>query len=134
MNNNIILIFDGVCNFCNGFVDFIIDRDPKGHIKFVASQSKNGEKFMADYHVTKKEVKESIIFIEGEKYTTKSTAFFRVIKYLRFPWFLLYGFILTPRFIRDPIYDYIGRNRYKWFGKRTTCRMPTQEVKERFLY
>ena len=128
-----ILIFDGVCNFCNGFINFIIDRDPKKKIKFVASQSESGKKILRQYKILNKEVKESIIFIEAEKYTTKSTAFFQILKYTKFPWFLLYGFILAPKCIRDSIYDYIGRNRYKWFGKRTTCRIPTKDVKNHFL-
>jgi len=129
-----ILIFDGVCNFCNGFVNFIIDRDPNKKIKFLASQSEQAKEMFKKYKISPKEIKESIIFIEGERYTTKSTAFFHILKHLKFPYFLLYGFILTPSLIRDWIYDYIGRNRYKWFGKRTTCRMPTKELKERFLY
>src|SRR3989338_8628965 len=109
-----ILIFDGVCNFCNGFVNFIIDRDPKKRIKFVASQSDLGRKFLKQYKVSQKEIKESIIFIEEERYTTKSTAFFHILKHLKFPYFLLYGFILIPHFIRDLVYDSIGKNRYKW--------------------
>ena len=129
-----ILIFDGVCNFCNGFVNFIIDRDPKKKIKFVASQSESGKKILQQYKISKKEVKESIIFIEQEHYNTKSTAFFHILKHLRFPWYLFYGFVLTPHFIRDTIYNYIGKNRYKWFGKRNTCRMPTKDIKDRFLY
>lgn len=129
-----ILIFDGVCNFCNGFVNFIIDRDPKKKIKFLASQSTNAKETFKKYNISQKEIKESIIFIEGERYTTKSTAFLHILKYLKFPYFLFYGFIGTPRFIRDAIYDYIGKNRYKWFGKRNTCRMPTKDLKDRFLY
>lgn len=129
-----ILIFDGVCNFCNSFVNYIIDRDPKKKIRFVASQSEPGKKLLKKYKVSKQEVKESIIFIEQERYTTKSTAFFHILKHLKFPWFLFYGVMIIPGFIRDPIYDFIGRNRYKWFGKRTTCRMPTKDIKDRFLY
>ena len=129
-----ILIFDGVCNFCNGFVDSIIDRDPKKKIKFAASQSEMGKKLLKKYKISNQKVRESIIFIEGETYTTKSTAFFHILKHLKFPYFLLYGIMIIPSFIRDPIYEYIERNRYKWFGKRTTCRIPTKEFKDRFLY
>lgn len=129
-----ILIFDGVCNFCNGLVNFIIDRDPKKKIKFLASQSETAKGYIKKYKITKQEIKESIIFIQEDYYTTKSTAFFHILKHLKFPYFLLYAFILTPKILRDWIYDYIGRNRYKWFGKRSTCRMPTKELKERFLY
>ncbi len=129
-----ILIFDGVCNFCNGFVNFIINKDPKGKIHFVASQMPQGKDLVKKYKVKNKELKEGIIFIEGESYTTKSTAFFHILKHLKCPYFLLYAFILTPLIIRDYIYDYIGRNRYQWFGKRNTCRMPSKELKERFLY
>lgn len=129
-----ILVFDGVCNFCNAFVNFILKRDPKKRIRFVASQMEQGKKIVNEYKVTKKELKESIIFIEEGKYTTKSTAFFHILKNLKFPWFLLYAFIVTPKFIRNGIYDFIGRNRYKWFGKRITCRMPTKDLQNRFLY
>ncbi len=131
---NAILIFDGVCNFCNGFINGIIDRDPKGKIKFAALQSEAGKKILKKYKISNTKVKDSLIFIEGERYNTRSTAFLNIMKYLKFPYFLLYGFIIIPRCIRDSIYEFISKNRYKWFGKRATCRMPTKELKDRFLY
>src|SRR3989344_311490 len=77
-----ILIFDGVCNFCNGFVNFIIDHDPKKRIKFLASQSKNAKKILKKYKISHNKIVDSLILIEGEKYTTRSTAFFHIVKYL----------------------------------------------------
>ncbi|MSR86096.1 DUF393 domain-containing protein [Candidatus Woesearchaeota archaeon] len=128
-----ILIFDGVCNFCNCFINSIIDRDPKKRIKFAASQSEAGKKILKKDRISKNKVKDSLIFIEGDKYHTRSTAFLSIMKYLKFPYFLLYGLIIIPRCIRDEIYEFISRNRYKWFGKRTSCRMPTKKLKARFL-
>src|SRR3989338_10968879 len=114
-----IFIFDGVCNFCNGFVNFIIDHDPK--------------KILKKYKISHNKIVDSLILIEGEKYTTRSTAFFHIVKYLTFPYFLLHAGIIVPKFLRDYIYEFIGKNRYKWFGKRKICRTPTKELKERFL-
>ncbi|HIH15473.1 MAG: hypothetical protein QT08_C0013G0031 [archaeon GW2011_AR17] len=128
-----IFIFDGVCNFCNGFVNFIIDHDPKKRIKFLASQSKNAKKILKKYKISHNKIVDSLILIEGEKYTTRSTAFFHIVKYLTFPYFLLHAGIIVPKFFRDYIYECIGKNRYKLFGKRKVCRTPTKELKERFL-
>ncbi len=125
-----ILIFDGYCNFCNGFVDFVIKRDPLKNIHFTASQEKTGKKLLKQFKVKKYE---SLILVEGDHYSEKSTATLRLLKYLRFPWPLFYVFIIVPTFIRDAIYDIIGKHRYQWFGKRTTCRVPSKEEQSRFL-
>ena len=127
---NATLIFDGVCNFCNGFVDFVIKQDPKKNIQFTASQEKTGKKLLKQFKIKKYE---SLILVEGDHYCQKSTATLRLLKHLRFPWPLLYVFIIIPTFIRDAMYNIIGKHRYQWFGKRTTCRVPTKEEQSRFL-
>lgn len=124
-----IFIFDGVCNFCNGLVNFLIDRDPKKRLRFAAAQGKTGKKLLKKFKMKYT----SIIFIDDGKVYTKSTAFLRMMRYLSGPWPVFYVFILLPKFLRNILYDLIGKNRYKWFGKRTTCRVPTKNIKDRFL-
>jgi predicted DCC family thiol-disulfide oxidoreductase YuxK len=127
-----IVLFDGVCNFCNASVNFIIDRDPKNRIRFAPLQSEAGKKLLQKLNLSTAEL-DSIVFIEGEKYYIKSAAVLRIAKMLQGFWPLLYGFIAIPPFLRDAVYDIIARNRYNWFGKTETCRIPTPELKKRFL-
>lgn len=125
-----IIFFDGVCNLCNGAVNFVIDRDPKGKFKLAPLQSA----IAADY--LKKEQLDNLnsiaLFEDGIIYQ-KSTAALKIAKKLRGAWPLLYTFIIIPPFIRDFVYDFIAKNRYKWFGKQETCRLPTPDIKARFL-
>jgi predicted DCC family thiol-disulfide oxidoreductase YuxK len=127
-----LVLFDGVCNLCNTFVDFIIRRDPEGVYRFASLQSDLGQE-----KITRCQIKEtnsdSVILIESGKCFIKSTAALRIIRHLRSPWPMWYVFIIIPRMLRDPIYDYVARNRYQWFGKRDTCRLPTLEERSRFL-
>lgn len=129
---NPIILFDGVCNLCNGFVDFIILRDPMGIYRFASLQSELGQEKSSNCR-TMESVMESVVLIEGEKCYFKSSAALHIARRLRFPWPLLYGFMIIPRFFRDVIYDFIANNRYEWFGKRDTCRLPTPEELSRFL-
>ncbi len=124
-----IILFDGVCNLCNGAVTFIIDRDPNGYFAFAPLQSETGRELLEGA----KTDLESIVLIEnGERYS-QSTAALRVARRLRNPWPLLYGFIVVPKALRDGVYDWIAANRYRWFGKIESCRLPTPELRERFL-
>jgi len=127
-----VILFDGVCNFCNGAVNFVIRRDKKSKIKFAALQSDAGQRLLHEYKLPT-EVFSSFFFIEDGKAMSQSTAALKVCKYLTAMWPLVYGFIIVPTFIRDGIYRWIAKNRYKWFGIKTTCMIPTPEVKERFL-
>lgn len=129
---NAIILFDGVCNFCNGSVNFIIDRDPEGYFKFAPLQSEIGEKLLAEHKVDKT-VTDSVVLIEGDKVYTHSTAALRVARKLSGVWSWFYGFRFVPQFIRDFAYKLFAKNRYRMFGKQEACMLPTPEVRSRFL-
>ena len=127
-----ILLFDGVCNLCNGAVNFIIDHDPKGHFKFAALQSAFGQKQLQKLGFNQDEF-DSLVLLSQDKVYKKSTAALRIAKKLNGAYPLLFGFIILPPFIRNGVYDLIAKYRYAWFGKRETCRMPTPELQSRFV-
>ena len=132
MNTEPTILFDGVCNLCNGTVHFIIKRDKKKLIRYAALQSDTGLQLLQQSGLIWKDM-QSFVFFESKKVYTRSTAALKVCRYLKAGWPLCYGFIIVPRFIRDGIYNLIARNRYKWFGKREQCMVPSQEIKSRFL-
>jgi predicted DCC family thiol-disulfide oxidoreductase YuxK len=127
-----IILFDGVCNLCNGVVQFIIPRDPNRYFYYAALQSEAGHQLMKQYHHSTKEIN-SVILIQNGKLYTKSTAALLMARKLPGLWSILAIFIVIPRFLRDPIYNWVARNRYKWFGQKKECMMPTPETKMRFL-
>jgi len=127
-----VLLFDGVCNLCNGAVNFIIDHDPKGHFKFAALQSDFGQEKLSELGYDQEEF-DSLILLSDNKVYKKSSAALRIAKKLNGLYPLLYAFIIIPPFIRHGVYDIIAKNRYKWFGKRDSCRMPTPELRARFV-
>ncbi len=132
MLNHHIILFDGVCNFCNYWVNFIIDRDKDDIFKFAALQSEAGQKLLKKFNL-KTEDFDTFILIDGEIYFTKSTAALKIARKLNYPVKVLYYFIFIPKFLRDLIYSLIAINRYKLFGKRDVCRVPTENEKEKFL-
>jgi predicted DCC family thiol-disulfide oxidoreductase YuxK len=127
-----IILFDGICNLCNSSVQFVLARDKKKQFVFGSLQGKAGQDYLQRIHLPVNEFN-SFILIEGDKVYTRSTGALRVLKHLGGGWSLLYGLIIIPGFIRDGIYKWIAGNRYKWFGKRDTCRVPTPEEKGQFL-
>ncbi len=127
-----IILFDGVCNLCNAAVQFIIKRDRKNQFLFASLQSETGSLLLKQFNLDKNEMN-SIILIENERTYQRSTAALRVAKRLNGPWFLLYGFMIVPKFIRDGIYNIISKNRYSWFGRKDECMIPTAELKAKFL-
>jgi predicted DCC family thiol-disulfide oxidoreductase YuxK len=127
-----ILLFDGLCNLCNGSVQFILKRDPNGIFRFASLQSEEAEALLEQYE-DKPESLDSVVLLEGEELYARSDAALRVARRLTGLWPLLYAFILIPRPIRDSIYNWIARNRYRWFGKQDQCMMPRPEWKHRFL-
>jgi predicted DCC family thiol-disulfide oxidoreductase YuxK len=129
---NAIILFDGVCNFCNGSVNFIIDRDPGAYFKFAPLQSEIGEKLIKEHGINKAET-DSVILIEDGKVYTHSTAALRVARKLKGAWSWFYGFTIVPKFIRDAAYKLFAKNRYKMFGKQDACMLPTPDVRARFL-
>lgn len=127
-----ILLFDGVCNFCNSIVNFIIKRDKNAQIKFAALQSNISQKILQQFNFSRANPR-SIIFIENGKFYTGSTAALKVCRFMNGLWPLMYGFIIVPKLIRDGIYNWIAKNRYRWFGKKDVCMVPTPEIRSRFL-
>ena len=128
-----ILLFDGVCNLCNGWVDFVIRRDPRGRIRFAALQSAAGSKALRDIGLPN-DYLDSIIFIDVDgTVRTASTGVLATLRELRWPWPLFYALILIPAPVRDFFYRHIAEKRYLWFGKRDTCRLPTEDEERRFL-
>lgn len=132
-NGKKIILFDGVCNLCNGSVQFVIKRDKKDRFRYAALQSEVGQQLVQERHIDTKEV-DSIILIEpGVAYFTKSDAALEIAKDLGGVWRLMALFHWVPRSIRNFVYDFVARNRYKWFGKKEACMVPTPELQTKFL-
>jgi predicted DCC family thiol-disulfide oxidoreductase YuxK len=127
-----VVLFDGVCNMCNRIVIFIIKRDRKATFRFASLQSLTGVRLLQQHGLAPSDFN-TVILIDGSRYYTKSTAALHVFKRLGGLWPLLYVFIVIPKPIRDTIYAWVARNRYKWFGKKDQCMIPTPELKQRFL-
>lgn len=127
-----IILFDGVCNLCNGSVTFVIKRDSKNRFKYAALQSEAGQALIQKHHIDTEKT-DSIILIDNDKAYIKSTAALRIAKNLSGGWPLLYVFIIVPTFLRNWVYDWVARNRYTWFGKKESCMIPTPELKDKFL-
>ncbi|MBU5210641.1 thiol-disulfide oxidoreductase DCC family protein [Heyndrickxia oleronia] len=126
-----IILFDGVCNFCNGSVQFIIKRDQNKYFKFASLQSEVGAKLLMEYGVNSS--LDSFVLIEDGKLYTKSEAALLVCRSLNGLWKWGYAFRIIPLPIRNWIYEMIAKNRYRWFGKRDSCMIPSKEDQERFL-
>ena len=132
--NHGIILFDGVCNYCSHWVDFIIRHDKKDYFRFAILQSEAAKKLLNKINIAEEIFPDSIILIENEKLFFKSDAGLKILRKLNFPFSVLYIFIVFPKFIRDGVYNFIANNRYKWFGKKEVCRMPvTEEEKRKFL-
>ncbi len=132
MNNMQIILFDGVCNLCNSSINFIIDRDPDQNFVFAPLQEKTGQDLQRKYGLSP-EALDSVVLIKRGKIFKKSSAALEIAKKLSGGWKLLIILKLIPRRFRDMIYDVIAKNRYRWFGKTDQCRMPTSELKMRFI-
>ncbi|KAA0210032.1 MAG: thiol-disulfide oxidoreductase DCC family protein [Ignavibacteriaceae bacterium] len=132
MNEKKLILFDGVCNLCNSSVNFIIDRDKKDVFRFASLQSEKGRTVIKQFSLPEGEY-DSFLLLEKGKLYMRSTAALRVAKHLSGLWTILYVFIVVPKFIRDFIYNLIAKKRYKWFGKTETCRIPTPELKAKFI-
>lgn len=126
------MLFDGVCNFCNGAVNFIIDHDPDGYFKLAALQSEAAQPLLLRQGLSA-DAPESILLIENGRAYRRSTAALRIARRLGAPWSFAYVFVAVPRPLRDAVYRWVARNRYDWFGQREQCRVPTPELRERFL-
>ena len=126
-----IVLFDGVCNFCNGAVNFIIRHDPEKRFRFAPLQSEMGQELKAKYAID--DNVDSIIYIEDGTAYIHSTAGLRIAKAIGGIWAIAAIFLVVPRPIRDWCYKLFARNRYRLFGRRDMCMLPTPDVRERFL-
>ena len=131
-NETAIILFDGVCNFCNDSVNFIIERDAKNYFKFAPLQSEIAEKLMLEHGIDK-ETTDSIVLVESDQAFTHSTAALKIAKNLGGIWSGFYALIIVPKFIRDAFYKLFAKYRYRFFGKKDQCMIPTPEIRERFL-
>ncbi|MGC1515875.1 MAG: DCC1-like thiol-disulfide oxidoreductase family protein [Maribacter sp.] len=128
-----IILFDGVCNLCNGAIQFVINRDENDVFRYAALQSKIGKQLITERNIDSQSI-DSIVLIEpGIAYYTKSTAALQITKDLRGGWSLLSVFLWLPESFRNIVYDFIAKNRYKWFGKKEECMIPTKALKSKFL-
>lgn len=128
---NPIILFDGECNFCDSSVQFIIKNDSKGIFHFASLQSDTGQELLKKHDVPSDI--DSMILIEGDKVYYKSAAALRICRHLKGAWKLLYALLIVPRPIRNIVYDFIAKNRYKWFGKKESCMLPSPSVRARFI-
>jgi len=127
-----VILFDGVCNLCNGTVNFVIDRDPDGHFKFAALQSTAAQALLKKHRLDPKYL-DSVLLIEKGRCYRDSSAALRIARRMRGIWSVLFIFIIVPRFLRDFVYHFIAKRRYRWFGQSDACRIPTPELRARFL-
>jgi len=128
-----IILFDGVCNLCNGSVVFILQREKKPIFQFASIQSEAGKELLEWYGLPK-DYNQAVLLIENGKMYLGSTAALKMGQTLKFPWsYLSYVGFIVPKLIRDLVYNQIAVNRYQWFGKRDFCMIPTESLKARFL-
>jgi predicted DCC family thiol-disulfide oxidoreductase YuxK len=127
-----VILFDGVCNLCNGLVQFVIPRDPSGRFRFAPLQSTPGQELLRRHDYATEDF-DSIVLVEGEQTYTKSDAVLRIADGLGWPSSLVRLGRLLPAAVRDWVYDVIADNRYDWFGRRNRCMVPDEDVRDRFL-
>ena len=136
-----VVLFDGGCNLCNGYVRFIIARDPRAKFKFAALGSDAANRALGPPSLRfggpgclfSDPLPDSIVLVDDGAVFTRSTAVLRILRRLTFPWPLFYGLIVIPRALRDLAYDAIARRRYEWFGRRDSCMMPSADIRGRFI-
>jgi predicted DCC family thiol-disulfide oxidoreductase YuxK len=128
-----LILFDGVCNLCNSSVQYVIKHDKKNVFMFTALQSEFGKKLIKDHQIDTKKTDSIILYSEKSGIYYKSSAALRIASRLGFPTNIMVVFLIVPPFIRNWVYDYIAKNRYKWFGKKEQCMIPSPELKSKFL-
>ena len=132
MEDNPVILFDGVCNYCNSMINFVIRQDKQKHFRFAPLQSETAKRLLAEYEIDDPNMNSFVLIWKGKAYQ-KSTAALNVMYLLPWYWKEVQVLRIVPRFLRDEIYDFISRNRYKWFGKKEACMVPTPELRNRFL-
>lgn len=132
--NKKIILFDGICNLCNNSVLSVIKYDKKNTFIFASLQSETGKEILKHLNINNSKIDSIILYEPGLSYDIKSTAVLKIIKHFGGFWNILQIAIFLPEFFRNHIYDYIAKNRYKWFGKRQKCMLPSTELEARFLH
>lgn len=127
-----LILFDGVCNWCNAWVNFTIAHDPGGQFKFGTLQSEPAQRILCDLKLSITDYQTFLLLEEGHV-STKSTAALRVLRQLSWWWLLYYVGVLVPVSLRDVVYDLVARHRYRWMGRSASCRVPTQQERDRFV-
>lgn len=128
-----IILFDGVCNLCNSSINYVIDKDFKDEFRFLALQSDLGKELQQYLGIQPNDIDSIILYIPNEAYYIKSSAALKVMSSFSGLWKLVLIFNIIPVAFRDTIYDFVAKNRYKWYGKHEQCRIPTSELKSKFL-
>ena len=131
--NKDLILFDGVCNLCSSSVQYVIERDHKNKYVFAALQSDIGKEIIEKYKIYPSKTDSILLYRKDKGVVSKSTAALLIAKHLGFPTNLLYPFLIVPAFIRNMVYDYVAKNRYKWYGKKESCWIPTPELKAKFI-
>ena len=132
MNERPVILFDGVCHLCAGSVRFVIKRDPQQRFRFARLQSGVARQLLAEHDVIDNGLESVVLIYKGQVYR-KSRAALRILLLLHRAWPAMGVFLLVPRFIADPVYDYVGKHRYPWFGKMDACWLPETDQCWRFL-
>ncbi|MCW3073056.1 MAG: thiol-disulfide oxidoreductase family protein [Flaviaesturariibacter sp.] len=132
MEEHPVILFDGVCQFCNGMINFVIKQDKKGHFRFATLQSEAGQRLLQEYGLDQVGFNSFVLIQNGKAYQ-RSTASLKVMNGLPWYWKEVQVLRIVPAFLRDQIYDWVARNRYKWFGKKEVCMVPTPDLRSRFL-
>lgn len=125
--------FDGHCVLCSRFVAFCLKRDPEGRLKFASAQSDLGKKVLRALDLPGDTLDRTILLLEGGRVYTRSTAVLRAVRHLKGPARWLYPLIFLPKFMRDPLYAVIARNRIRWFGRLDSCLIPSPQTRSRFI-
>ena len=132
MESPSILLFDGHCSLCNAAVDFVLKRDAKKKLLLASIQGPAGQRVLKMYQLPPSYLETLVLVEEGQVYLG-STAALRVARLLGGGWPIFYSLIIIPKGVRDRIYQWIGKHRYQWFGRRASCRIPTAKEKSHFL-
>lgn len=131
--NKQLILFDGVCNLCDNTVQYVIKHDKANHFMFAALQSEVGNNIISKYRIDTNKMDSILLYNPEKGISYKSTAALKIARHLGFPHNLLSIFLIVPSFIRNTVYDFIAKNRYKWYGKKDNCMIPTPELQSKFL-